>query len=355
MEFGVFISEAMPKPWYPDSEQRAFDMDFELGVLADELGFGYLWISEHHFLEEYCHSSSPELMLAALSRATKQIRLSHGIVDLQPKMNHPIRVAERIATLDLLSHGRVEFGTGRGSGATEWGGFETAEPETKANWEEALRAILAMWRTDRFSWDGRAFKIPERNVIPKPVQKPHPPLWMACTNPGTQREAGERGVGSLCFIYAGLDDVIERLNLYREGQANPKGRFSEVLNNRFAYVTGALVNQDDRKAREIFTTRANPYGALFARYWPKSVGGTMQVTDRPRPPIDFDDITNRRGTVVGDPQRALDTLKAYEEIGFDQVIFGFHPMIEGLDSVKNTLRLLAEYVLPEFQKDAIPV
>src|SRR5262249_60438560 len=109
MKFGVFISEAMPKPWYPDSEQRAFDMDFELGVLADELGFSYLWISEHHFLEEYCHSSSPELMLAALSRATRSIRLSHGIVDLQPKMNHPIRVAERIATLDLLSHGRVEF------------------------------------------------------------------------------------------------------------------------------------------------------------------------------------------------------------------------------------------------------
>src|SRR5581483_2277369 len=99
MEFGIFISAAIPKPWRDDSELLAYDRDFELGVLADQLGFGYLWISEHHFLEEYCHSSSPEMMLAALARATHNIRLSHGIVDLQPKMNHPIRVAERIAAL----------------------------------------------------------------------------------------------------------------------------------------------------------------------------------------------------------------------------------------------------------------
>jgi alkanesulfonate monooxygenase SsuD/methylene tetrahydromethanopterin reductase-like flavin-dependent oxidoreductase (luciferase family) len=355
MDFGVFISGMIPKPWAADSEQRSFDQDFEIGVLADELGFGYVWMSEHHFLEEYCHSSSPELMLAALARATRNVRLGHGIVDLQPKMNHPIRVAERIASLDLLSHGRVEFGSGRGSGAMEWGGFETEEPETKANWEEALYAILAMWKTDRFSWDGKAFKIPERNVIPKPVQKPHPPLWLACTNPDTQRLAGERGLGSLCFIYGGFDDIVERLNIFREGQANQHDLFSEHVNKRFAFVTSALLDKDDQRARESHAARSDIGGQLFARYFSHKVGGTLRVTDRPRVKIDFEDIRSRRGSCVGDPQRVLDICHAYAEAGIDQVIFGFSPMVIPMDLIKQTMRLMAEYVLPEFRKERLAV
>src|SRR5690606_29530014 len=118
-----------------------------------------------------------------------------------------------------------------GSGEKEWAGFEIQPENTKAAWEESLRAIVAMWRTEAFSWNGESFRIPERNIIPKPVQKPHPPLWLACTNPETQRRAGELGLGSIAFLYAGLEDVAERVQIYREGLANPKDPIGDKVND----------------------------------------------------------------------------------------------------------------------------
>ena len=200
MKVGLFFLMQVPRPWDAESELRTFHEALEQAALADSLGFHHVWSVEHHFLEEYSHSASPELFLAAAAMRTKQIRLGHGIVQLPPQVNHPVRVAERIAVLDLLSHGRVDFGTGEGSGALEIGTFGV-DPETKrAQWQEALETIVRMFTEEPFEGvDGRFIQLPRRSVVPKPLQKPHPPLWVAAPRPESILNAARHGLGALCF------------------------------------------------------------------------------------------------------------------------------------------------------------
>ncbi|HUQ39382.1 MAG TPA: LLM class flavin-dependent oxidoreductase, partial [Acidimicrobiales bacterium] len=138
MKFGIFYEHQLPRPWEADSERQLIQDALEQVELADKLGIDVVWEVEHHFLEEYSHSSAPEVFLAAASQRTKNIRLGHGIVQTPPPFNHPARVAERIAMLDLVSNGRVEFGTGESSSEAELGGFRV-DPATKREaWLEGL-------------------------------------------------------------------------------------------------------------------------------------------------------------------------------------------------------------------------
>ena len=159
---------------------------------ADRLGYDYAWVVEHHFLEEYSHSPSPESFLAAASQRTRNIRLGHGIFQLTT--NHPARVAERVAVLDLLSNGRVEFGMGESASITELTPFGRDMETKKEVFEEAVRAIFPMFKDGGSEHHGKYFDIPLRNVVPKPVQKPHPPLWMACSQLPTIERAGQQRI-----------------------------------------------------------------------------------------------------------------------------------------------------------------
>src|SRR6266498_1173516 len=182
MRFGIFYEHQLPRPWAPTDEHRLLKDALEQVELADKVGIDYVWEVEHHFLEEYSHSSAPEVFLAAASQRTSNIRLGHGIVQIPPGFNHPARVAERIATLDLVSGGRVEFGTGESSSQAELGGFGVRREDKRAQWEESLDAITRMFVEEPFAgFDGTWTSMPPRNVIPKPLQKPHPPLWVACS------------------------------------------------------------------------------------------------------------------------------------------------------------------------------
>src|SRR5438034_2876423 len=144
MKFGVFYEHQVPRPWDPDSEYRALQEALEQCALADRVGIEYVWEVEHHFLAEYSHSSAPEVFLAAASQRTSRIRLGHGIVQLPLNFNHTARIAERIATLDLISDGRVEFGTGEASSEAELGGFLIDRDTKRAQWDEALDAVTRM-------------------------------------------------------------------------------------------------------------------------------------------------------------------------------------------------------------------
>ncbi len=182
MRFGLFYEHQLPRPWAEGDEARLLNDALEQVELADRLGIDVVWEVEHHFLEEYSHSSAPEVFLAAASQRTQRIRLGHGIVQIPPGFNHPARVAERIATLDLVSGGRVEFGTGESSSQAELGGFGVRREDKRAQWEESLDAITRMFVEEPFAgFDGTWTSMPPRNVIPKPLQKPHPPLWVACS------------------------------------------------------------------------------------------------------------------------------------------------------------------------------
>ena len=190
MKFGVFFELSVPTPVSRAGEQQAYANALEQAVLADELGFDFVWAVEHHFLEGYSHCSSPEVFLTAVAARTSRIRVGHGAVVCVPEMNHPVRVAERAAALDILSGGRLELGTARSSTWTELGGFGTDPDLTKKTWDEYVRIIPQMWTQDRFSFDGLSCHVPERNVLPKPMQDPHPPMWVTVTTPGHRARRG---------------------------------------------------------------------------------------------------------------------------------------------------------------------
>src|SRR5439155_26754237 len=176
IKFGLFYEHQLPKPldretWDPDAEYRLYQEALDQVQVADELGYDYLFLAEHRFLEEYAHLPAPELFMAAASQRTRRIRLGHGIVQMPPAYTHPVRVAERIATLDLLSGGRVEFGTGESATEAELGGFGI-EPETKREqWREGLGVTLrCMTETPFTGHSDRWLTVPPRNVVPKPRQ-----------------------------------------------------------------------------------------------------------------------------------------------------------------------------------------
>src|SRR5919112_5731770 len=186
MRFGLFYEHQMPRPWEDGAQEKLLADALEQVELADKLGIDYVWEVEHHFLEEYSHSSAPEVFLAACSQRTSRIRLGHGIVQLPPGFNHPARVAERVATLDLISCGRVEFGTGESSAEAELLGFGVERATKREQWAEALDAVTRMFVEEPFAgYDGRWLSMPPRNVVPKTRQKPHPPLWVACSRKET--------------------------------------------------------------------------------------------------------------------------------------------------------------------------
>src|SRR5436309_3942875 len=202
MKFGLFYELQLLKPWGPDDERQLVQDALLQVELADRLGIDYAWAVEHHFLEEYSHCSASEVFLAAVAARTRRIRLGHGIRQVIANYNHPARTAEAIAMLDLVSNGRVEFGIGEGATRLELGGFGIPAKEKRAMALEAAEQIANMMVMEPYpGFDGRWFTMPARNVIPKPLQKPHPPMWMACTNRDTIRVAARNRLGALAFAF----------------------------------------------------------------------------------------------------------------------------------------------------------
>src|SRR5713226_9161263 len=160
MKIDLLYEMEMLRPWQPDSEYRTYWEAVEQIEAADRYGFDTVWEVEHHFLEEFSHSPAPEVFLSAIAQRTSRIRIGHGVTLLPLKFNHPIRVAERAAVLDIMSKGRLEFGTGRSS-VMEQMGFEIDPTESREQWQEAVRAIPKMWMEEKFSYTGRFFNVPE--------------------------------------------------------------------------------------------------------------------------------------------------------------------------------------------------
>ena len=201
MKFGIFYELQLPRPWDADSEYQLFHDALDQIELADRLGYDYAWEVEHHFLEEYSHCSAPEVFLAAASQRTKNIRLGHGIVQLTT--NHPARVAERVSTLDLRRHGRVELGIGEGSTSPSCTPSTAGSATSARSGRTPCGALLPMFCEEGWEYHGEYFDFPLRNVVPKPLQKPHPPLWVACSparhhRDGRPPRAWARSASSSC-------------------------------------------------------------------------------------------------------------------------------------------------------------
>jgi alkanesulfonate monooxygenase SsuD/methylene tetrahydromethanopterin reductase-like flavin-dependent oxidoreductase (luciferase family) len=250
MKFGVFYELQLPKPWAEDSEERLFHEALEQVALADRIGIDYAWAVEHHFLDEYSHCSAPEVFLAAAAARTERIRLAHGIRQVIPHYNHPARTAECIAALDLISHGRVDFGIGEGATRMELGGFgipAREKREISLSTAEQIANMMAMSPYPGF--EGKYFSMPCRNVIPKPRQKPHPPMWMACTNRDTIKVAARNGLGALCFAFLDREDANSWAETYydiiKSEECVPLGH---SVNANLAMVSGFSLHHDRSEA-----------------------------------------------------------------------------------------------------------
>ena len=280
MRFGLFYEHQMARPWAEGAEEKLLLDALEQVELADRLGFESVWEVEHHFLEEYSHSSAPEVFLAAASQRTKRMRLGHGIVQLPPNFNHPARVAERIATLDLISGGRVEFGTGESGSQMELGGFRIDRALKHAQWEEALDAVTRMMVEEPFAgYQGKFISMPRRNVVPKPKQKPHPPLWVACSRRETIRIAARKGIGALSFSFIEPEEAKEWVDDYYRILASeecvPAGF---AVNPNLAVVVPFMCHPDEQTAIERGIDGAHFFGYSLAHYY---VFGTPSARGAP--------------------------------------------------------------------------
>jgi alkanesulfonate monooxygenase SsuD/methylene tetrahydromethanopterin reductase-like flavin-dependent oxidoreductase (luciferase family) len=360
MKFGVFYEHNLPRPWHEGDEQKMFNEILEQVELADKLGFQYVWQVEHHFLEEYSHSSAPEVLLAAYSQRTKNIRLGHGIVQTPSQYNHPARIAERIATLDLVSNGRVEFGTGESSSEAELGGFGLPREEKRAAWKEGTEVALRLMTEDPFTGhQGRYVTMPPRNVVPKPVQKPHPPLWLACTQRDTIHLAAQNGMGALSFAFVSASEAKMWVDDYYTTITNSCIPIGKAVNPNIAPVTALMCCSTEEEALEkgekgaVFFGYALTYYYVFGAHKPGS-SSIWESFEQNGDAFSFYRIQQMNQSAdairgcIGTPEHCRQVLRQYEEAGADQVIFFSQAGHNRHEDICASYELLAKEVLPEF-------
>jgi alkanesulfonate monooxygenase SsuD/methylene tetrahydromethanopterin reductase-like flavin-dependent oxidoreductase (luciferase family) len=351
MKFGIFYEHQIPRPWSESSEYDHFQNALAQLELADQCGYDYAWQVEHHFLEEYSHGSSPTAFLAAASQRTKNIRLGHGVFQLTT--NHPIRVAEQVANLDLLSGGRVELGTGEGAGPTELHPFSAKVREKRDMYEEGLRALLPCFTSTDYAFEGKYWQWPRRNVIPKPLQKPHPPLWVACSNLNTIKYAAKRGIGALGFQFASPEGAQAWVNKYYNIISSPEVEklCDYEMNPNLAVVSGFMCADTDEEAIAkadgwtffIFCLEYNgthDYAPGTVDLWTEYQA--WRSTEKAQKAFETG--------LIGSPETIRRKLKKFEEANIDQIILLNQSGKTSHQDICDSLELFAKEVMPEFHE-----
>ncbi len=353
--------------------------------LADQVGFDNLWFVEHHFLTGFSGSPCPEVMFGALSQITKQIRIGFGVCILP--YHHPVRVAERVAMVDQLTDGRVEFGTGR-SNAYEQTGLGIDPRDTRSRWNESIRMLPEIWQSDEFSWEGEHWSVPNRRVLPKTFQKPHPRMYLACTQPESFQIAAEMGLGVLSSASYATNILAEHVKTYREAvkNADPVGAF---VNNFWGNNVHSFCGPNNDEARELAAEsmktffgpdkpyiegRINAYEELleawggvpenlqadFGRWLRQSddahkkqaVEAGLSLDSGPGAAraavaqLDANTLADRGVIIAGDPASCIAAVKMYEDIGVDQVMLIMQTETIPHDKVMGSIELFGKQVIP---------
>ena len=360
MEFGLFNALYLPHEQASDpvAEHRRLLDEVTSIQAADRSGFKYTWASEHHFLTEYSHLSANESFLAFVAAKTQRIHVGTGIFNITPPVNHPARVAERVAMIDHLSEGRFEFGMGRGSSSTEQGGFGITDPElTKEMFDEVVPQFARMWADEPYSYDGRFFSMPERNVLPKPYTKPHPPMWVAAGNPGTFEKAARMGLGVLCFTSGSPAQLAPLIDVYKKTieKAEPVGGY---VNDNVMITTQMLCLEDGQRARQVACDMASSYHqSLVFRYldtFPKPPFIPTWPEVLPEPTPEEMDARIARGLVaVGTPDECIRNVQRYADIGADQLTFGMLSSTMPIETCVEAVETFGRHVLPVFDTDPV--
>ena len=366
MKLDLLYEVDAPKPWskpHPygqrEAEQRAYREAVEQIRLADSLGFNTVWAVEHHFREGRSHCPAPEVLLGALSQITEQIRLGFGVTLTPFGFTPPQRIAEKVAAVDILSNGRVEWGTGR-STPMEQAAFGVDRELSRSDWAEAIKIVVGMWREEYFEYDSERFHFPRRMVTPKPQQDPHPPCWMAATSESSATVAGENGLGLLSFsIMQPLETLAKVIREYRLAGQTPTPLTAVTTDKVAAYtLVHCADSMAEAEANGIWESVAWWYQNLaqFTLDWelPHLSEDERAAAFPLLNPLMEGDVPVKHFhdadmLVVGDPDRCLQKMKHYADLGVDQLIcyvqFGYNSH----ESVMKTIELLGKEVRPEIE------
>jgi alkanesulfonate monooxygenase SsuD/methylene tetrahydromethanopterin reductase-like flavin-dependent oxidoreductase (luciferase family) len=376
MRFSL-IFEAQTVDASPRGERQVFDELVDQALLAEDLGFDVVWCVEHTSLTHYAHMSAPETFLAYIAGRTRRIGIGHGVVCLMPNMNHPIKVAERIATLDLLSKGRVHFGVGKGGSQQEAGAYGYDLKALQPLIDESMYLIPRMFVEDEVSFNGEHITVPPRPIHPKPFQSPHPPMYLACTNPDTLVRAGKRGMGALVLGFGGPDEVAKKNTAYKEAwdSRDPAEQVGYRPIRHLAALCPTIVLDDADEARRI-GIRGQRYFYESLNYWygggakpdPDSWGDqlveeggeTIITTKLASETLTMElrpDEDGRRPSAgilsanhaYGDVAQCIDYVQQLIDAGADEILFmtnmGTVPQWAQLE----TLRKIGTHVIPHFR------
>ena len=360
MEFGIFLNGFVPGPAAHDraSEHLALKRELELAIKADKHSWKYVWFGEHHTLTEYSHMSAPEVAMGYVAARTERIHLGTGINSLSPRKEHPVRYAERAAMLDHITEGRFEWGTGRGAGSHEVATFGIMDTEsTRAEWDEVSREIVRMWEQYDYSFQGEHFTVPTpHNILPKPYGHSHPPIWMACGNPGSFAKAGSLGIGGIAFNFEPIYNLKGRIEAYKEAAENPVEILGDYQNNNVMMTNGVICLSDRRRAREIAMSAGLGYLVTLVNLYHDTMPKSLDEITWPDPPIHLgalggedllDELIAGGYLLCGTPDEVCEQVAAYQQVGCDQLVFGVTGGLSHEESLEM-LELFGDQVIPNF-------
>jgi alkanesulfonate monooxygenase SsuD/methylene tetrahydromethanopterin reductase-like flavin-dependent oxidoreductase (luciferase family) len=369
MRFALFYEIPVPKPWGPESELAAYRNTIEEAVAAERCGWDAFWTVEHHFLEEYSHCSNPEVLYGAIAALTERIRLGYGVRLMPKPYNHPVRTAESVAVLDLISGGRVDFGTGRSATRAELEGFGIDPGETRSMWREAIEHVVGCWTEEQYEFSGRFWQMPRRRVQPKPLQRPHPPIWGATNSDEGHHQVGELGLG-LCSFAVGVspDEVKRKVDIYRGAVAGCTSPLGKVVHNEAATFTMALCSGSRERAMELARESFEWYPKVGGRLigslseWmgesreelgsyayaadmrAHDVGGTLDL-------LSLEYLVDVNACVLGTPDDCIEMCRRYEAAGIDLLLCLVNPYRIPHEAVLETIELMGRHVIPQFAPD----
>jgi len=352
MKFGLMTQLQIPRPWEPDAERNAFQTMLEQAVAGEAAGFDYYWLTEMHFFRQIGHSPCPDLLHAAISQRTSRIRLGFAVLLLP--LHNPFMLAERVASVDVLSGGRVDLGFGRGSSPYMTDAFGVSPETSRALSNEALGVVMKMFEDERFpGFKGEFFDLPARHVLPRPVQRPHPPLWIAASNLSTYEHAARQGVGVIGVTRNSIDETRDAIRSYRETirSADPAGFVGKFPNEHVAAFALACCHEDDRTGRDIACAAARWYNGdndvelNHVRF--ASAGGKDAVVAKFRSRTN-DQLIEDGMAIGGNPDSVCRQVEKWAEAGLDQMIFVLQAGNTTHDQVMRSIELMGEQVIPRF-------
>ncbi|HEY1829262.1 MAG TPA: LLM class flavin-dependent oxidoreductase [Acidimicrobiales bacterium] len=367
MKFALFYEIPVPKPWDRESELRAYQNTLTQAVAGDRFGWDAFWTVEHHFLQEYSHCSNPEILYGAIAAKTERIRLGYGVRLMPKPYNHPVRTAESVAVLDLLSNGRVDLGTGRSATRAELEGFGVDPSQTRQMWQEAIRHIVGCWTNDEYEFEGEYWQMPRRRVQPKPLQDPHPPLWGATTSDEGHAQVGALGLG-LCSFAVGLppSEVKRKIDVYRDAVATCVSPIGAFVHEQAATFTMAVCAPDRGEAiataRESFEwypkTGARQIATLtdWMAERDQELGSYAYAAEMKSHDdqgmldlLSLEYLVDANACVLGTPDECVEACRQYEAAGVDLLLCLVNPYNISHEAVMQTIELMGTEVIPQFR------